>query len=115
MNTTLKLSAILLSSVLLIFSNALYAGDHHGAHALQHATLATSHGEQGHNKFVQVHAKEALKHAKMAAQVHYDQHMHMMKAIKLLDSSVKNADKGKTDLATKNANEALAHIHKSLE
>lgn len=115
MNSKLKLSSILLSTLLAFCSSAVNADEHHGAHALQHTTLATSHGEQGHNKFVQVHAKEALKHAKMSAQVHHERHLHMKKAIKLLESSMKNANKEKTDLATKNANEALVHIHKSLE
>ncbi len=115
MNSKLKLSSILLSTLLVFCSSAVNADEHHGAHALQHATLAMSHGEQGHNEFVQVHAKEALKHAKMSAQVHHERHLHMKKAIKLLESSMKNANKEKTDLATKNANEALVHIHKSLE
>lgn len=113
MNIKLTITALLLTALLIVFSSAVSAGDHHGAHALQHATLAASHGEEGHNKIMLDHAKEALNHAKMAAQVHHERHLHLMKAIKLLDSSINNANK--TELASKNINEALTHIHKSLE
>lgn len=114
MKTYSKLLSILLGILLLFVSNIVYAADHHGAHALQHATLAASHSEQGHVKIALKHAQEALKHTKMAAQVHHEQHLHLMKAIKLLDSSINNANKNKTDLVTEDTNKALAHIHKSL-
>ncbi len=112
--STRLLTGFLLALSLLFISNAVSAADHHGAHALQHTTLAVSHGEQGHNKILLKHAQEALKHTKMAAQVHHEQHLHLMKAIKLLDSSINNANNNKAKRAAEDANKALAHIHKSL-
>jgi len=57
-------------------SSAVVASDHHDAHALQHTALAVSHGEQSHNKIMLNHAKEALKHIKQSAQVHYQRHLY---------------------------------------
>jgi len=116
MKTNLKILSILLAFLLVFISSAVSAiEEHHGAHALQHTTLAVTHGELGHSKITAQHAEEALKHAKMAAQVHHQRHLHLMKAIKHLESSINNAKKDKAKKASDHANKALAHIHKSLQ
>jgi len=113
MKTNLKV----MLGVLLIFVSSTVAAieEHHGAHALQHTTLAVIHGEQGHTKFIQEHAKEALKHVKQSAQVHHQRHLHLMKAVKLLESSINKTNKNKPEDASEDANKALVHIHKSLQ
>lgn len=113
MKTYLK---IIFGALLILVSSAVAASEeHHGAHALQHTTLVVSHGEQGHSKIMLNHAKEALKHAKQSAQVHHERHLHLMKAIKLLELSIEKAKKDKTKAASEDANQALVHIHKSLQ
>lgn len=108
-------SMLVIGALLLLASTGVYAGEHHGANALEHAAVAASHGEKGHNQLVLEHSKEALHHAKMAAQIHHNRHMHTMKAIEQLDAAIKNANKGKSEQASKSAHKAVEHLHRSFE
>ncbi len=102
-----------LAGMLLLSGSVAYAGDHHGAKALEHAAVAASHAERGHLKLIIEHSREALHHAKMAADEHHEKQMHMRKAVEALNEAVKHANKKHSDLASKAAHRALEHIHKT--
>lgn len=105
----------LIAATMMLFGHQAYAGDKHGANALEHAAVAASHAEKGHLEYILEHGKEALHHAKIASEQHHDKHMHMEKAIVKLNEAIEHANKKHEDLASKAARKALEHIHKTFD
>ena len=113
MTNKITLPGLVLTSAFLLPANIVYAGEHHGANALEHTAVAASHAEKGHLDLILENSREALHHAKIASQEHHDRHMHMEKAVTKLQEAIDHANKKHSDLASKAAEKALKHIHNS--
>jgi hypothetical protein len=69
------------------------------------------HGKAGHAPVLVEHATKALNHAEFAVQAAEGQSKtHLEAAVKSLEDAIKHGNLGHADMATKPAQEAVAHI-----
>jgi hypothetical protein len=97
---------------LLAFSAAVLAEEHADT-ALDHTKMAIVHGKAGHGPVLVEHANAALIHAQKAAEVAKGEaKAHMKAAVKSLESAIEHGKMGAghEEVATKAAEEAVAHI-----
>ena len=105
---------ILIGAALLGFLSFPVFAEEHADAALEHTNMAIQYGKAGHNQILVTHAKEALAHAKVAAELaNGESKTHLEAAIKSLESSLDHGKmKGKEHgkYATKAAEAAAEHI-----
>lgn len=73
--------------------------------ALNHATEAVEHGEQGHAEELVTHAEASLQHAMRGG---IDP--HVAEAITSLKAAIEHGKAGHADVATKHAENAVTHL-----
>jgi hypothetical protein len=104
----------LIGAALLGFLSYPVFAEEHADAAFEHTRMAIQYGKAEHNAILVKHVKEALIHAKMAAEVATDESKtHMEAAVKSLESSLeqgKMKGKDRAKAATKAAEEAAEHI-----
>jgi len=87
----------------------------HSAQALEHATVAASHGIAGHASMLTEHAVVALQHAQAAEQVlDGEAKAHMTEGVKHLNEAIAHGNMGHADMATDHVNQAITHIKASM-
>ncbi len=82
----------------------------HLAEALQHVQAAIAQGNQGYPDALATHAREALKSAELAKKE--TPNPHIDEGIQALKHALDQVKAGKTEAATKAAEEALHHLSK---
>lgn len=101
------------AALLGLLSAPVFAEEHLDA-ALEHTKMAIQYGKAEHNAILVTHAKEALSHAKVAAELASgESKIHMDAAVKSLESSLEHGKmKGKehVKVATKLAEAAVEHL-----
>ena len=87
----------------------------HSAQALEHATVAATHGKVGHASVLTEHAEVALEHAQAAEQVlNGEDKAHMTEGIAHLNEAIKHGKMDHADVATEHVNVAIVHIKASI-
>jgi hypothetical protein len=104
----------LIGAALLSLASVTAVAEEHANAALKHTNMAIQYGKSEHNPILVQHAKEALTHAKAAAEVAQgESKTHLDAAVKSLESSIEHGKmRGKehAKAATKAAEEAAEHI-----
>jgi hypothetical protein len=104
----------LIGAALMGFLSFSAFAEEHADAALKHTNMAIQYGKSEHNAILTTHAKEALTHAKAAAEVASgESKTHMDAAVKSLEAAIEHGRmKGKEHgkAATKAAEEAAQHI-----
>jgi Small metal-binding protein len=98
--TNMKLTGLLLGSILTVATFGAYAGESHMAEALKHAQAAVKADD---GKGVAKHADAAKTHAQTASE-------HLSAGITSLNDAIDHGKLDHTDLAKKSADEAVTHL-----
>jgi hypothetical protein len=98
--TNIKLTGLLLGSILTVATFGAYAGESHMAEALKHAQAAVKADD---GKGVAKHADAAKTHAQTASE-------HLSAGITSLNDAIDHGKLDHTDLAKKSAEEAVTHL-----
>ena len=102
-----------MSSLTLILSVPVIAGEDPTVYALEHAAKAQAHGDDGRTKEMLEHAEESLRHARAAEKVHAEQRGHMSEAVKHLEQAIEHGKAGHSRVANKHVHDGLTEIRKS--
>lgn len=98
--TNMKLTGLLLGSILTVATFGTYAGESHMAEALKHAQAAVKADD---GKGVAKHADAAKTHAQTASE-------HLSAGLTSLNDAIDHGKLDHTDLAKKSAEEAVTHL-----
>ena len=98
--TNMKLTSLLLGTILTVATFGAYAGESHMAEALKHAQAAVKADD---GKGVAKHADVAKTHAQTASE-------HLSAGITSLNDAIDHGKLDHTDLAKKSAEEAVTHL-----
>jgi Small metal-binding protein len=98
--TNMKLTGLLLGSILTVATFGAYAGESHMAEALKHAQAAVKADD---GKGIAKHADAAKTHAQTASE-------HLSAGITSLNDAIDHGKLDHTDLAKKSAEEAVTHL-----
>jgi hypothetical protein len=104
-----------MSSLALFLSVPVIAGEDPTAFALEHASKAQAHGDDGRTKEMLEHAEESLRHARASEKQHAEQREHMAEAVKHLEKAIDHGKAGHGRVANKHIGDALVEIRKSTD
>jgi len=101
MKSTIKTLTGISAAMLLTFcAFGVYAAESHMEEALKHAEAASKAAD---SKSIAEHAEAAKSHAKVALE-------HLNAGAKSLDQTIEHGKQGLTDIARKDAEEAVKHL-----